>query len=90
MRRSTRSSSSIATFAYSTFSAGRRILAHLLHEALGGGDRVADLVRDGRGEVRDVGLLLGLHRFLLALAPRARWWDRSSAPSDVREPNTAM
>ena len=66
MRRSTRSSSSSATLAYSTFSTERRVLAHLLHQALGRGDRVADLVRDGRRQLVDAGLLLGLHHHLLA------------------------
>ena len=66
MRRSTRSSSSSATLAYSTFSDRGRVLPHLLHQALGRGDRVADLVRDGRRQLVDAGLLLGLHHHLLA------------------------
>ena len=44
----------------------RRVLAHLLDEALGGRDGVADLVRDGRRELVDARLLLGLHGGLLA------------------------
>src|SRR5439155_395685 len=43
-----------------------RVLAHLLDEALGGGDGVADLVRDRRRQLVHAGLLLGLHRGALA------------------------
>ena len=66
MLRSTRSSSSRATFAYSTLSRERRVLAHLLHQALRGGDRVADLVGDRGGE-----LLEALRVLVGELAPLA-------------------
>ena len=49
--RSTRVSSSRATRAYSTFSAADGLLPHLLHQALGRRDGVADLVGDGGREV---------------------------------------
>ena len=44
----------------------RRVLAHLLDEALGRGDGIPDLVRDARGQLVDARLLLGLHGGALA------------------------
>ncbi len=66
-----------------------RVLAHLLHQALGGGDRVADLVRDRRRELVDARLLLGRHHRLLA--PHLALDGRLEvALPESRRPNTAM
>ena len=44
---------------------GGGILAHLLDEALGGGDGIADFMREGGGQLIERVLFLAVQRFLL-------------------------